>query len=86
MSPRSTGAAEVSHYERDAAGRVVKGRGRTAVSGCIDMIAGDRPVAIDAGDVKLVYRYDAAGRMAAAAVQSESDARHPLPLRQQVAA
>ncbi|MDV6321326.1 hypothetical protein, partial [Chromohalobacter sp. HP20-39] len=32
--------------------------------------AGDRPVAIDAGDVKLVYRYDAAGRMTAAAVQS----------------
>lgn len=62
----------VSHYERDAAGRVVK---KTWPDGGVWLYrydAGDRPVAIDAGDVKLVYRYDAAGRMTAAAVQSES--------------
>ena len=60
----------VSHYERDVAGRVIK---KTWPDGGVWLYrydAGDRPVAIDAGDVKLVYRYDAAGRMTAAAVQS----------------
>ena len=60
----------VSHYERDVAGRVVK---KTWPDGGVWLYRyddGDRPVAIDAGDVKLIYRYDTAGRMIAAAVQS----------------
>ena len=60
----------VSHYERDVAGRVIK---KTWPDGGVWLYRyddGDRPVAIDAGDVKLVYRYDAAGRMIAAAVQN----------------
>ncbi|WP_244132827.1 DUF6531 domain-containing protein [Burkholderia sp. BCC0397] len=60
-----------TEYERDAVGRVLTktlpdgGRWRYTYD------AYDRLIEIDAGDVKLAYRYDAGGRLASAEVQGE---------------
>ncbi|PEH84266.1 AHH domain-containing protein [Burkholderia gladioli] len=61
-----------THYERDACGRLVQ---RRFADGGIWRYAyddGDRVSEIDAGDVRLVYRYDANGRIAAAQVLGEA--------------
>ncbi|WP_175887260.1 DUF6531 domain-containing protein [Burkholderia contaminans] len=60
-----------THYERDAAGRLLArtlpdgGQWRYAYD------AHDRLVEVDAGDVKLAYRYDAVSRLESAEVQGE---------------
>ncbi|MGH8781196.1 RHS repeat-associated core domain-containing protein [Paraburkholderia sp.] len=61
-----------TQYERDAAGRVLT---RTLPDGGTwryTYDAFDRPVMIDAGDVKQVYTYDDLGRFATAEVHGES--------------
>lgn len=62
----------VTRYERDAAGRLLTKTLPDGGQWCYTYDAQDRLSSLDAGDVKLVYRYDARGRLASAAVHHDA--------------
>ncbi|MCX4160654.1 MULTISPECIES: DUF6531 domain-containing protein [Paraburkholderia] len=62
----------VTRYERDAAGRLLTKTLPDGEHWHFSYDALDRLSALDAGDVKLAYRYDARGRLASAEVHGDS--------------
>ncbi|MBN3567256.1 DUF6531 domain-containing protein [Burkholderia cenocepacia] len=60
-----------TRYERDAVGRLLTKTLPDGGQWRYTYDVSDRLVEIDAGDVKLAYRYDASGRLASAEVQGE---------------
>ncbi|WP_310642566.1 DUF6531 domain-containing protein [Burkholderia cenocepacia] len=60
-----------TRYERDAVGRLLAKTLPDGGQWRYTYDASDRLIEIDAGDVKLAYRYDASGRLASAEVQGE---------------
>ncbi|RQU88677.1 hypothetical protein DF133_17760 [Burkholderia cenocepacia] len=60
-----------TEYERDAVGRLLTKTLPDGGQWRYTYDASDRLIEIDAGDVKLAYRYDASGRLASAEVQGE---------------
>lgn len=67
----------VTRYERDAVGRLLMKSLPDGGHWHFSYDALDRLSALDAGDVKLIYRYDARGRLASAEVQDNiSDSPH----------
>ncbi|MDJ1162765.1 RHS repeat-associated core domain-containing protein [Burkholderia gladioli pv. gladioli] len=61
----------LTRYRRDAAGRLLARGLPDGTEWRYSYDALDRITAIDAGDVRIVYRYDAGGRLASAEVQGE---------------
>ena len=62
----------VTHYTRDAVGRLLKKTLPDGSTWRYRYDAENRLVALHAGDARLIYRYDAAGRLSMAAVRADT--------------